>query len=135
MKSVFKGGSFLTLLTGSLASPHNNPPHVVPERSGGLGGFAESWRLGSRGRMRAQKVENLSLLGFSAGMERSGMRPSPQKERDQIRQLGRSSVRPRPYIKGCATREIATSPLEVFDFHLFQSCLELSREGGCGWTR
>src|ERR1044071_1534066 len=47
------------------------PTQGLPERSGGLGGFAESWRLGSRGRMRAKKGE--TKLDFSAGMERSGM--------------------------------------------------------------
>src|SRR5437763_8200956 len=47
------------------------PTQALPERSGGLGGFAESWRLGSRGRMRAQKGEtNSKLLG---GIERSEM--------------------------------------------------------------
>src|SRR6266700_7110242 len=39
------------------------PTQALPERSGGLGGFAESWRLGSRGRMRAKKGETkLKLL-------------------------------------------------------------------------
>ena len=33
------------------------PTQGLPERSGGLGDFAESWRLGSRGRMRAKKGE------------------------------------------------------------------------------
>ncbi len=42
------------------------PTQGLPERSGGLGGFAESWRLGSRGRMRAQKGETkLELLGWN----------------------------------------------------------------------
>src|SRR6266550_1665015 len=35
------------------------PTQVLPERSGGLGGFAESCRAGSRGTMRAQKGENV----------------------------------------------------------------------------
>ena len=30
----------------------------LPERSGGLVGFVESWRLGSSGRMRAKKGGN-----------------------------------------------------------------------------
>src|SRR6266853_394970 len=38
------------------------PTQGLPERSGGLGGFAESWRLGSRGRMRAKKGETKSIL-------------------------------------------------------------------------
>src|SRR6266542_940198 len=38
------------------------PTQALPERSGGLGGFAESWRLGSRGRMRAKKGETNSKL-------------------------------------------------------------------------
>jgi hypothetical protein len=47
------------------------PTQGLPERSGGLGGFAESWRLGSRGRMRAQKGETKSgLLGWN-GAERN----------------------------------------------------------------
>src|SRR5689334_20065483 len=42
------------------------PTQELPERSGGLGGFAESWRLGSRGRMRAKKGETrLELLGWN----------------------------------------------------------------------
>src|SRR5436190_18622359 len=42
------------------------PTQVLPERSGGLGGFAESWRLGSRGRMRAKKGEtNSKILGWN----------------------------------------------------------------------
>ena len=43
------------------------PTQGLPERSGGLGGFAESWRLGSRGRMRAKKGETKSklLLGWN----------------------------------------------------------------------
>jgi len=47
------------------------PTQALPERSGGLGGFAESWRLGSRGRMRAKKGETKSkLLGWN-GAERN----------------------------------------------------------------
>ena len=43
------------------------PTQALPERSGGLGGFAESWRLGSRGRMRAKKGETKLkvLLGWN----------------------------------------------------------------------
>src|SRR6266516_4412037 len=42
------------------------PTQALPERSGGLGGFAESCRLGSRGRMRAKKGEtNSKLLGWN----------------------------------------------------------------------
>ena len=42
------------------------PTQELPERSGGLGGFAESWRLGSRGRMRTKKGETkLKLLGWN----------------------------------------------------------------------
>src|SRR5947199_2120300 len=42
------------------------PTQGLPERSGGLGGFAESWRLGSRGRMRAKKGEtNSKHLGWN----------------------------------------------------------------------
>src|SRR4051794_12903074 len=58
------------------------PTQALPERSGGLGGFAESWRLGSRGRMRAQKGE--TKLDFSAGMERSGMKLRPYRIRARV---------------------------------------------------
>src|SRR5260370_42705082 len=45
---------------------------ALPERSGGLGGFAESWRLGSRGRMRAQKGKlNQSFCEFQKRMRMS----------------------------------------------------------------
>src|SRR3989442_14241688 len=49
------------------------PTQVLPERSGGLGGFAESWRLGSRGRMRAQKGETKSKLLSRLEWSVSGM--------------------------------------------------------------
>src|SRR5260370_40387477 len=48
------------------------PTQGLPERSGGLGGLAESCRAGSRGTMRAQKGE--TKLDFSAGMQ---WNPSP----------------------------------------------------------
>ena len=49
------------------------PTQALPERSGGLGGFAESWRLGSRGRMRAQKGETKSkLLGWNGAKRNEG---------------------------------------------------------------
>src|SRR5882757_9422525 len=42
------------------------PTQGLPERSGGLGGFAESCRAGSRGTMRAQKGENwIRFLGWN----------------------------------------------------------------------
>src|SRR5947207_13454437 len=51
------------------------PTQALPERSGGLGGFAESWRLGSRGSMRPKKEETelRFLLGWNG---------SPRNERD-----------------------------------------------------
>src|SRR6266446_955966 len=58
------------------------PTQGLPERSGGLGGFAESWRLGSRGRMRAQKGEtNSKLLSWNGAErnERRGVFHRPQK--------------------------------------------------------
>jgi hypothetical protein len=49
------------------------PTQALPERSGGLGGFAESWRLGSRGRMRAQKGETKSeFLGWNGAQRNEG---------------------------------------------------------------
>ena len=49
------------------------PTQGLPERSGGLGGFAESWRLGSRGRMRAKKGETkLELLGCNGAQRNEG---------------------------------------------------------------
>src|SRR5438876_8457825 len=50
------------------------PTQALPERNGGLGGFAESWRLGSRGRMRAQKGETKSklLLGWNGAQRNEG---------------------------------------------------------------
>src|SRR5256885_15451055 len=49
------------------------PTQALPERSGGLGGFAESCRAGSRGTMRAQKGENLiSLLGWNGAQRNEG---------------------------------------------------------------
>jgi len=50
------------------------PTQALPERSGGLGGFAESWRLGSRGRMRAQKGETKLklLLGWNGAQRNEG---------------------------------------------------------------
>src|SRR5437764_14887017 len=49
------------------------PTQALPERSGGLGGFAESWRLGSRGRMRAKKGETKSrLLGCNGAKRNEG---------------------------------------------------------------
>src|ERR1051325_636610 len=38
------------------------PTQAGPEGRGGRGGFAEGWRLGSRGRMRAKKGETKSKL-------------------------------------------------------------------------
>ena len=49
------------------------PTQALPERSGGLGGFAESWRLGSRGRMRAQKGETkLEVLDGNGAKRNEG---------------------------------------------------------------
>src|SRR6266404_870433 len=49
------------------------PTQALPERSGGLGGFAESWRLGSRGRMRAKKGETrFKLLGWNGAQRNEG---------------------------------------------------------------
>jgi hypothetical protein len=49
------------------------PTQGLPERSGGLGGFAESWRLGSRGRMRAKKGgTNSKLLGCDGAKRNEG---------------------------------------------------------------
>lgn len=49
------------------------PTQGLPERSGGLGGFAKSWRLGSRGRMRAKKGETkLRFLGWNGAQRNEG---------------------------------------------------------------
>src|SRR5260370_5386507 len=49
------------------------PTQGLPERSGGLGGFAESCRAGSRGTMRAQKGENLiRFLGWNEAKRNGG---------------------------------------------------------------
>src|SRR5260370_40532500 len=49
------------------------PTQGLPERSGGLEGFAESCRLGSRGRMRAKKGETKSrLLGLNGAKRNEG---------------------------------------------------------------
>src|SRR2546422_7556102 len=63
------------------------PTQALPERSGGLGGFAESWRLGSRGRMRAKKGETNSSF-FSAEMERSGIKTRPIHVNLKLLRLG-----------------------------------------------
>src|SRR5213080_1195941 len=47
------------------------PTQALPERSGGLAGFAESWRLGSRGRMRAKKGETKSKILGGNGAKRN----------------------------------------------------------------
>src|SRR6266550_1884776 len=51
------------------------PTQALPERSGGLGGFAESCRAGSRGTMRAKKGETnskLLLLGWNGAQRNEG---------------------------------------------------------------
>ena len=54
-----------------------------PERSGGLGGFAESCRTGSRGTISTEKGENqLSFLGRNGTQCNEG----ESEERDQLSQ-------------------------------------------------
>src|SRR5437763_13123822 len=48
------------------------PTQGLPERSGGLGGFAESCRAGSRGTMRAKKGETKSKRLACNGTEWNG---------------------------------------------------------------
>ena len=43
------------------------PTQGLPERSGGLGGFAESCRPGSRGTIATEKGENLTSLVVVGG--------------------------------------------------------------------